>query len=184
MTRMMRPNFVLAAGALACLGSVVLAQTPAPSHPAVDRDTIVKAASRVIAEARYCALITIDDQGQPHARVVDAFGPEDNFVVWIGTNAASRKISQIKRNPRVTLYYFDPKDPGYVTLLGRAEVVDAPAEKAKRWKEEWASFFANKNQGTDYVLIKVTPFRLEAVSYSMKVLNDPKSWTVPSIALP
>lgn len=181
---MTRPTILAAAAGALCLGSLAGAQTPPVPTSPPDRAAIVTAARHVIEQARYCALITLDERGQPHARTIDAFAPEDTFVVWIGTNAASRKIAHIKREPRVTLYYFDAKDPGYVTLLGRAEIVDAAAEKARRWKEEWTSFYQNKNLGSDYVLIKVTPFRLEAVSYSMHVLNDPKTWAVPAISLP
>jgi general stress protein 26 len=171
------------AAATMWLAATAGAQMPA-APPAPDRAAIVKAATHVIEQARYCALITIDETGQPHARTIDAFPIEADFVVWLATNASTRKIAHIRRNPRVTLYYFDPKDPGYVTLLGKAEIVDSPAEKAKRWKEEWTSFYQNKNLGSDYVLIRVTPFRLEVVSYSEKVLNDPKTWAVPSISLP
>jgi len=74
----------------------------------------------------------------------------------------------------VTLYYYEPSGPGYVTVLGRAVVVGDPAEKAKRWKEDWAAYYKDKNRGDDYVLIRVTPFRLEIVSYGHGLLNDPR----------
>jgi general stress protein 26 len=173
--------FVFVTTAL-CLAGIAGAQSGVPTPPP-DREAIVKAAKHVMEQARYCALITVDEDGQPHARTIDAFPAEDNFVVWMATNPATRKVAHIKRNPRVTLYYFDPKDPGYVTLLGRAEIVDSPAEKSKRWKEEWSTFYADKNRGSDYVLIRVTPYQLEAVSYGLKVLNDPKTWAVPTVSL-
>jgi hypothetical protein len=76
------------------------------------------------------------------------------------------------------------RGPGYVTLLGRAAVVSDPAEKAKRWKEDWAAFYKDKNRGDDYVLIRVTPFRLEIVSYGQGLLDDPASWRPLSIEFP
>lgn len=174
--------FVLVTACVAV--SPLSAQPAAAPPPAPDRATILKAAEQVMKEARYCALITVGEDGQPQARAIDAFPAEEHFVVWIGTNPKTRKVAEITRNPRVTLYYFDPKDPGYVTLLGRAEIVDDAAEKAKRWKEDWASFYKDRNKGDDYVLIKVTPYRLEVVSYTHKVLNDGKTWAVPGVALP
>jgi len=82
----------------------------------------------------------------------------------------------VKKDPRVTLYYYEPAGPGYVTLQGRAAVVTDPAEKAKRWKEDWAAFYKDRNRGEDYVLIRVAPVRLEIVSYGHGLLNDPASW--------
>jgi general stress protein 26 len=158
------------------------AQPAAPPPP--DRTAILNAAAHVMKEARYCALITVDGNGHPQARAVDAFPAEDNFVVWIATKAGTRKLSEIKRNPHVTLYYWDPKDPGYVSLAGTAEIVTAPEEKAKRWKEEWKEFYSDRNRGSDYVLIRVAPLRVEAVSYGLKVLNDEKTWQVPAVSFP
>lgn len=161
------------------LTSHAAAQTPPPPVP--DRTAILNAAAHVMKEARYCALITMDERGRPQARAIDAFPAEDNFVVWIATKAGTRKLAEIKRNPHVALYYWDAKDPGYVTLAGTAEIVDAPEEKAKRWKEDWKEFYSDRNKGDDYVLIRVTPSRVEAVSYSFKVLNDEKTWKVPTV---
>lgn len=172
-----------AAVALLWLSGAPLAQVaPAPAQP--DRAAVLKAATDIMRQARYCALITLGDEGHPQARAVDAFLPEDHLVVWIATNAQTRKVAQIRRDPRVTLYYFAPDGSGYVTLSGQAELVDSPAEKAKRWKEEWSSYYSDKNKGADYLLVRVTPSRLEVVSYSHGILNDPKTWAPVALKLP
>ena len=106
------------------------------------------------------------------------------MTVWIATNPVTRKVEQIKKDPRVTLFYFDPSGPGYVTLLARAEVVTDPAEKAKRWKEDWAEFYKDKYRGGDYVLIRCRPIRLELVSYAHDILNDPDTWRPVAIEFP
>jgi general stress protein 26 len=135
-------------------------------------------------KARYCALVTVGEDGHPQARTVDAFAPDDDMTVWIGTNPVTRKVHEVAKDPRVTLYYFEPSGPGYVTLLGRAVVVRDPAEKAKRWKEDWAPFYKDRNRGDDYVLIRVAPLRLEIVSYGHALLNDPASWRPIAISFP
>jgi general stress protein 26 len=183
MDAMNRTLPLTAAVAVLWLSGAALAQV-APAPPQPDRAAILKAATQVMQQARYCALITLGEDGHPQARAIDAFPPEDGLVVWIATNAQTRKVAQIKRDPRVTLYYFAPADPGYVTLFGKAEVIDSPVEKAKRWKEEWSSFYPDKNKGSDYLLLRVTPFRLEVVSHSHGILNDPKTWVPVSLALP
>jgi len=150
----------------------------------VDRSVILKAAGELMGKARYCALVTVGPDGHPQARVVDAFAPEADMTVWIATNPVTRKVAEIGKDPRVTLYYFDPAGPGYVTLLGKAELVSDAAEKAKRWKEDWAAFYADKNRGDDYLLIRVRPSRLEIVSYAHGLLNDPKSWRPIAVEFP
>lgn len=164
----------------ACLAVPARAETPA--RP--DRPVLLKAAREVMEKARYCALVTNAESGYPQARAIDAFAPEADMTVWIATNPVTRKVAEVKKDPRVTLYYYEPAGPGYVTLQGRATVVADPAEKAKRWKEDWAAFYKDKNRGDDYVLLRVTPVRLEVVSYGHGLLNDPASWRPLAVEFP
>ncbi len=78
---------------------------------------------------RYCALITTGRNGRAQARTMDAFAPEADMTVWLATNPRSRKVAEIRRNPKVTLYYFDRESAAYVTIYGTARLV---SEKAKR----------------------------------------------------
>ncbi|MFK5856995.1 MAG: pyridoxamine 5'-phosphate oxidase family protein, partial [Bacteroidota bacterium] len=117
------------------------------------------AAREIIIDAGTCALITLDDEGKPRARTMDPFIPENDFTVWFGTNSNSRKVEQIKKDPTVTLYYFDAKSQGYVVISGTAQLVNDSEKKEKYWKEEWKDYYPNK--GDNYLLIKVTPKWLE-----------------------
>ncbi len=157
-----------------CLPYVASGQNPPPAPR--PRSEIVKAAADVMQRARYCALVTIGEDGQPQARVVDPFAPEADLTVWIATKPVTRKVGQIRADPRVTLFYFDPGGPSYVTLIGTAELVSDPAAKSVHWKEEWAAFYKDKNRGDDYLLIRVRPRRLEIVSASHGLLSDPQTW--------
>jgi general stress protein 26 len=132
-----------------------------------------------MASARYCALITLDSFGSPQTRTLDPFPPDENMVVWLGTNPRSRKVAQIRSNPRVTLYYFDREGQAYVTMAGTARLVNDPKEKAKRWKDEWKDFYPDRAK--DYLLIAVTPGRLELVSVKKGIVGDPKTWKPRSV---
>ena len=45
------------------------------------------------------------DLGQPQARLMDAFEPEADLTVWLATNARTRKVRQLRHDPRATLAY-------------------------------------------------------------------------------
>jgi general stress protein 26 len=103
-------------------------------------DSLLMAAKEIITAAKTCALITIDNEGRPRVRVMDPFLPEDDFTIWFGTNKKTRKTEQIKNNPKVTLYYLEPNNAGYVMITGIAELIDDDDEKEKRWKDAWRAF--------------------------------------------
>ena len=158
------------------------AQTTAGLPP--DRAAVINIAAGIMERARYCTLITLGDGGHPQARIMDAFPPEGEMVVWMATNARSRKVGEIRKDPRVTLSYFDAKTTSYVTLIGRATLVSDPAEKAKRWKEAWAKLYIDGNRGDDYLLVKVTPVRLEVSAEGEGVKHDPKTWRATVVDFP
>jgi general stress protein 26 len=156
----------------------VLTLHSSPAQPADSSKIKLKAAALdMMKSAGYCALITIDQQGRPAARMMDPFAPDDNLVVWLGTNPRSRKVKEIKRNASVCLYYANPAIPGYVMLQGKAVLVNDTKEKDRRWKPGWEAFY--KSRDKDYILIKVIPARLEVVNYKLNILGNPVTWEAP-----
>lgn len=166
-----------AALVIAGLGRALIAQTPVPAS--VDRQALLDAARDIMTKVGICAVITVDDAGRPQARAIDVFPPDERMVVWFATNPKTRKVAQITRDPRVTLYYYDPAAMEYVTLFGRARLVADPAEKQTRWKDSFRAFWPDRGEG--YLLVEVTPERLEVASPARKIFNDPVTWQPPSV---
>jgi general stress protein 26 len=162
------------------LAAAVL-QSQEPKKP-LSRGELIAAALEVISAARYCALITLDSSGRAQARTLDPFSPDEDMVVWLGTNPRTRKVADIRRNPRVTLYYFDREGQAYVTIWGLARLVNDEKEKAKRWKDEWKDFYPNRAK--DYLLIAVTPEKLEVVSVKKGIVGDSLTWKPPFVSFP
>ena len=138
-----------------------------------------EAAREIMTSASNCALISLDQEGRPRVREMDPFPPEKDFTVWFGTNPESRKVNQIKNDPRVTLYYLDNDGSGYVMIHGKAQLDDDVKEKEKRWKVDWEAFYPNYPK--DYLLIKVTPEWMEVVSYAYGIVGDPVTWEPPIV---
>ena len=147
--------------------------------PVFDRESLIAAAREIMTTARYCALITKDAAGETHARTMDAFAPEADMKVWLGTNSRSRKVREIRRHSRVTLYYFVREDQAYVSLTGTARLVNDPKEKANRFKDDWKAFYPDRAR--DYVLIEVTPERMEVVSVKKGIVGDSRTWRTPTV---
>lgn len=158
------------------------AQVPQPVPPS--RAEIIAAARDVMQKARYCTFITIGHDGHPQARIVDPLAPDAGFAIWIATNPLTRKVNQIRRDPRVTLLCFDAPTSSYVTIVGRGALITDSAEKQGHWKDDWARIYPNGASGTDFMLIRVTPLRLEIVSDSRGMVGDPKTWLPLAIDFP
>ena len=169
--------------AVACAAALRAVGGQAPAG-APTKAAIVAAARDVMTHARYATLSTVGDSGQPQSRIVDPLVPDKDLTVWIGTNPATRKVGEIRRNGRVTLLYFDAKGLEYATVLGVADIVTDKSEKAKHWKAEWGPFYPKGAKDDDFVLIRVRPTRVEVVSPSHKLMNDPVNWRPVGVNLP
>src|SRR5262249_10078571 len=110
--------------------------------------------------------------------------PDAEFTVWVGTNPLTRKIQEIAKDPRVTVHFWDPTGPSYVTIQGTAAVVKDPEILAVHFKDEWAPFYKDKFRGGDFALIRFVPPHLEVVSQSNGLTNDPKTWRPVSVEFP
>jgi len=158
--------------------TIIFSQNIAPKDTA--RAVLINAAKEIMTSARYCALITLDEEGRARARVMDPFAPEDDLTVWFGTNPKTRKVGQIANDPRVTLYYLDKDASGYVMIHGTAGIVNDQKEKEAHWKQEWNAFYPDYPEG--YLLVKVTPEWMEVVSYTRNITGDSITWEPPAVS--
>ena len=160
--------------------SPALAQDKPPS-PADERARLVAAAREIMAAQTYCALVTIDEAGRPQVRTMNPFPPEEDMTVWFATNTRSRKVREMRRDPRVALYYSDHKNAiGYVQVTGRAVLIEDMQEILKRKRAYWDQAFPGLK---NLVLIKVVPERLDVLNYKAGLQADPQTWRTPSIEL-
>lgn len=167
-------SIILFVIAILCPVTIWAQNTEVPHY---ERDTLISAAKEIMETSRYCALVTLDNSGHPQARTMDPFLPEEDMVVWMGTNKNSRKVRELRNDSRVTLYYEAPNGSGYLVIQGMAELIDDPEAKERYWKEEWDRFYPDKE--SSYTLIKVTPEKLEIIYYSRGITGASETWTVP-----
>jgi len=146
-----------------------------------EREAVIASAREIIGAQTYCALITVDSCGKPQVRTMNPFPPEDDMTVWIATNSRSRKVREILNNPNVCLYYSNHNQAiGYVSIRGKAVLVDDMNEKLRRKRAYWTQAFPDWKY---LMLIKVIPENIEVLNYKRKTSVDPITWSIPSIEL-
>ena len=147
--------------------SLIAQELLVKDRPEISRDSLLTVAHAIIDSAQCRILITVDANGKPQARTMSVFPIEDNMVIWLGTSPRSRKVKQIKNNPNVMVYYYDTKGHSYVSIAGQARLVNDPEKKTHYWKKSWTRYYPDPEK--DYILIEVTPERLEICSYKYKL---------------
>jgi general stress protein 26 len=145
----------------------------------IERDTIILAAREIMKETTYCGLATVDSTGQPQVRTMNPFPLNEELIIWFATSRASRKVREIRNNPKVCVYYADHVSAkGYVNITGTAEVLDDKELLMKMKRDYWKSI---PNWQNIFVLIKITPKTMEVINYKHGLNNDPGTFKAPSI---
>jgi general stress protein 26 len=146
----------------------------------VNRDTLLIAAHEIMESTHYCALATIDPEGQPQIRTMNPFPANDELITWFATSRTSRKVAEIKNNPKVCVYWADHVSAqGYVSITGTAEVIDDKELLTKMKRDYWNGI---PNWQDIFVLIKIVPKTLDVINYKHGLNNDPNTFRAPSIA--
>jgi len=180
------------AGGVACLiapgrasaqsASSAATREDAAREDAARRERAIRVARDIIKSARFAALITQDPTTGSAARTIDPAPPDSAMVVRFVTNPRSRKVRQLARDARVTLYYFDAKGMRYAAISGISREVREAAKKEALWYAEWTPFYPQRERGA--ALFEVVPQRLEVVSEGDGVVGDSVTWAVPVVRFP
>ena len=109
---------------------------------------------------RTAIMVTLNERGEPRGRPMYTQDTKFDGDVWFFTSDASRKVTDIGRNPRVHLSYASTGGERYVSLSGTAQVLNDRA----RIRELWSPFLKAWFDGPDdpnLRLIKVSATNAE-----------------------
>lgn len=125
-----------------------------------DRQKIVA----IMRENSLHAYFATTDGDQPRVRPVSPI-VEDDLSIWITTFSTSRKVTQLKNNPRVCLTFVEqPSGDKAVTVVGKAEIVPNLEEKKRIWNLatfDLSEHFPDGPESEEFCLLKVTVDKIE-----------------------
>ncbi|MGR3541050.1 MAG: pyridoxamine 5'-phosphate oxidase family protein [Hasllibacter sp.] len=115
-------------------------------------------------KARIAMMATFDAKGMPHARPMAAVAyedPDEGTALWFFTRAESRKLDELRADPRVMLNYSDESSDNWLSINGRAEVLRDRQKAKELWQEPLRTWFPEGPEDDAVALIKVIPEEAE-----------------------
>lgn len=136
-------------------------------------DRLLRLARETIDAVPTCIAITIDKNGDANARVVNPSKLTDEWTLRFMTDRRTRKFGEIARTRRMTLVYYHEAGGAYVTLVGRAKIIDDVGVKQAVWRP--ASFKWHPGGPTDpnVVLVEFAAERIETWNTPAGIVPDP-----------
>ncbi len=142
----------------------MLTSSPPPTTEQQQIDRLLDVARATIATVRHCWVATRAEDAGANARAVRSFAGASGGDAWTRrflTRRGSRKVTEIRRDPCVTLAYQADSGDAYVALAGRASVVDDRAEMRDLWYGNVAAAFPDDFVDANMIVVRVDVERIE-----------------------
>ena len=125
-----------------------------------DKQKIVE----IMKKASLFAFLATCDSGQPRVRPMAPI-VEDDMSVWVATSAKSRKVEQVKKNPKISLAFVEqPQGDKAATIIGEAEIVEDMEQKKRVWglaAYDPLQFWPDGPETKDYCILKINIKKVE-----------------------
>jgi len=110
---------------------------------------------------RTCMFTTFSSDEEFGSRPMGTAKIEDDGSIWFFTNEYSPKSKEISKDNNVLLAYSDPSKNTYLTVKGKAELVDDNVRKEAYFSPFVKAWFPEGTKDPQLILIKVTPEEAE-----------------------
>ena len=110
------------------------------------------------------AYLATCDGDQPGVRPVSPI-VEDNMSIWVTTYSTSRKVKQIRQNPKICLAFVEqPNGDKAAIVVGEAQMIPDMEEKRRVWKLatfDLSEHFPNGPDSDEFCLLRIFIKRIE-----------------------
>jgi len=109
----------------------------------------------LIKGAHSALLVTVGQDGQLDSRPMGCLQTDLDKTLWFLTFRHSLKVSEIARDDRVLVSYAKPQRYEYVSLSGRAQIVEDKQRLREFWSEGLRVWFPNGPNDPELALLAV-----------------------------
>lgn len=110
------------------------------------REESIQKVGQLIKGIKFCMLVTQTDEGRLHSRPVTTQDADFDGDLWFIGPKDGEWVHDIGLRPEVNLAYAKPSDQNYVSITGRAALVDNRAKLEELWSDFYKAYFP---QGID-----------------------------------
>ena len=110
------------------------------------------------------ANLATSDGDQARGRIVSPI-VEDDMSIWVTTRSTSRKVKQLRENPKICLAFVElPDGDKAATIIGEARIIQDIRKKRRVWKLapfDLYEHFPDGPDSDDFCLLKIVINKIE-----------------------
>ncbi len=106
--------------------------------------------------AQIAMLGTNGDDGYPNIKAMIKMENEGLKTIWFSTNTSSRRVGQLERDPKASVYFVDFEQWMGLMLVGEVEILQDAASRERLWREGYERYYPLGVTDPDYTVLRFT----------------------------
>jgi general stress protein 26 len=116
---------------------------------------------------------SVDSDGFPNIKAMLNLEHEGFYTIWFSTNTSSKRVAQLRQNPKACVYYVDQEQYKELMLVGTVEVLLDPGYRHWLWGSGCEEYYPLGVDDPDYLVLRFTTmwgnFYLALDNFTFKV---------------
>jgi len=120
----------------------------------MQKEEVVKESLAVIANSEIAMVGTNGNEGYPNIKAMLKMENEGLHTLWFSTNVSSRRVGQLKKNPKACVYFIDNAQWKGLMLVGNMEVLTDKASRQRLWRTGFEKYYPQGIDDPDYCVLR------------------------------
>jgi len=99
------------------------------------------------------------EDGFPNIKAMLKMENEGLKKIWFSTNASSKRVEQIKKNPKACVYFVDSNEFKGLMLVGSMAILQDKSSRQRLWREGFERYYPSGVDDPDYSVLCFTGLR-------------------------
>ncbi|MCX7747915.1 MAG: pyridoxamine 5'-phosphate oxidase family protein [Clostridia bacterium] len=124
--------------------------------PVLAADAILKKSCELIDSCGIAMLASNGNNGYPNVKAMMKVETEGIKTIWFSTNTSSKRVVQLRKDPKACVYFHNEKCFKGLMLVGEIEVLSDLESKKRLWREGCEVYYPLGVDDPDYTVLKFT----------------------------
>ena len=122
----------------------------------MQREEAIREGLALVNESEIAMLGTNGDDGYPNIKAMIKVENEGLQRIWFSTNTSSKRVAQLLRDPKASVYFVDLDQWKGLMLVGTVEVLQDMESRQRLWSEGAERYYPLGVTDPDYSVLRFT----------------------------
>ncbi len=125
----------------------------------MEREEAIRESQALVERSLIVMLGTNGDDGYPNIKAMIKCEHKGLETFWFSTNTSSRRVAQLKRDPKACVYFVDFDRWKGLMLVGTVEILQDIGSRQRLWQEGDEKYYPLGVTDPDYTVLRFTATR-------------------------